>query len=109
VLVYEKFELTDKLRLLILIGQIGDASAIVEGLALRWPKRGHVLNEKQAHLVTSLIEEVVLDFNLFGRDEVSTIDHEWLTVQLTCFRSMLKPSFFKTCRSYTIASLFGGV
>ena len=75
VLVYEKFKLTSELRLLILIRKVSGSCAVAQEVTLRWPQRRHILNNKETHLITSLIEQVALDLDLPNRGDVSDIGH----------------------------------
>ena len=61
-MVDQNLELTSELFLLLFIW-------------LSRAERWHVLNEHNAHLVTSLIKQVRFDFDLFQADEVSLLAH----------------------------------
>lgn len=68
-LLHEEFQLALKLSLLLLIREDGDGSAVIQGPALRGPKRGHVLDHEKADFITCLIVQRRLDFDLFQMSE----------------------------------------
>lgn len=98
----ENFELSLKLGLL---SSIGSRHARRHGR--------HVLYHHEAEVVTSPVEQIGLDFDLrheYEGQRPKCTQASWRgTGILTCFRTVLNPSFFNSSRSKTIASYVGGV
>ena len=64
VLVDQQLQLTCKLFLLRGVRQNGLAGTVCQGLTLQGTQCGHVLNHQKTELVTCLVEQVILDFDL---------------------------------------------
>lgn len=59
-------------------------------------QRGHILNDHKANFIASLVEQVWFDFDLFNRQLAIQTSQKGIP---TCFRTMLKPSFFSNFKS----------
>lgn len=73
----------------------------------------HVLDDHEPQGVSSIVEQVWLDFDLLGgqvcQHLAPVFNHKAhnarrIISSLTCFRTALKPSFFSSCRSKIRAS-----
>lgn len=64
VLVDQQLKLTRELGLLSCIRQNRLHCAVGQSLALQRPQRGHILDHQETKLITSLVEQIVLDFDL---------------------------------------------